>query len=277
MCWSFSSTQASLVPNGSSSVLVLSACAKAVCRVYVRISLPPIVQLASRPRTAGLCCASSIWAELADVARFAALKTFVQWAHRMGVVSGSRTHAGTLPADRGASAAAAPAASPASAATSPLASSVEPPVRGAVVPQAAAGVPSPATVSPSHVSAAEVTGAIGNPLPSETAAGVVRGVGWPWWCSPDRTVVWGGDNPVGEFREPALSPHRLQLLKLRVGRTDGSGLLQCCRPSQASCNKEGDEVRLLELEGFDYSDVEVGYDPPLLLEVWVQGDLLEVD
>ena len=111
MCWSFSSTQASLVPNGGSSVLVLSACAKAVCRVYVRISLPTIVQLASRPRTTGLCCASSIWAELTDVARFAALEAFVQWAHRKGVVSGSRAHEGTLPADRGASAAAAPAAS----------------------------------------------------------------------------------------------------------------------------------------------------------------------
>ena len=60
MWWSFYSTQASLVPNGGSSVLVLSACAKAVCRVYVRISLPTIVQLASRPRTTRLCCASSI-------------------------------------------------------------------------------------------------------------------------------------------------------------------------------------------------------------------------
>ena len=174
MCWSFSSTQASLVPNGRSSVLVLSACAKTVCRVYVRISLPPIVQLASRPRTPGLCCASSIWAELADVARFAALETFVQWAHRMGVVSGSRIREGTLPADRGTSAAAAPAAS---AATSPPASSVEPPVRGPIVPQATAGVPFPAIVSLSHVSAAEVTGAIGNSPDSETVAGVVGGVG----------------------------------------------------------------------------------------------------
>ena len=65
MCWSFSSTQASLVPNGGSRVLVLSACAKAVCRIYVPISLPTIVQLASRPRATGLCCAPSIWAELA--------------------------------------------------------------------------------------------------------------------------------------------------------------------------------------------------------------------
>ena len=194
-------------------MLVLSACVKAVCRVYVRISLPPIVQLASRPRTTGLCCASSIWAELADVARFTALEAFVQRAHRMGVVRGSRTREGTLPADRGTSAAAAP-----SSATSPTVSSVEPPVRGPVVPQAAAGVPS-------HVSAAECTGAIGEPPPSETAAGVVGVVGWPWWCSPDRTVAWGGDNSVGEFREPALSPHRLQIFKLRVGRTDGSGLL----------------------------------------------------
>ena len=78
----------------------------------------------------------------------------------MGVVSESGTRESTLPADRGDSAA---AASAASAATPPPASSVEPPVRGTVVPQAAAGVPSPATVSPSHVSAAEVTGAIGTP------------------------------------------------------------------------------------------------------------------
>ena len=189
MCWSFSSTQASLVPNGGSSGLVLSACAKAVCRVYVRISLPTIVQLAPRPRTTGLCCASSIWAELADVARLAALKAFVQWAHRMGVVSEGRAREGTLPAGRGASAAAAPAAS---AATLPLASSVEPPVCGAVVSQAAAGVPSPATVNPTHACAAEVTGAIREPPPSETAAGVVEGVGWLWWCSPDRTLAWGG-------------------------------------------------------------------------------------
>ena len=183
----------------------------------------------------------------------------------MGVDSGSRTRKGTLPADRGASAAAAPAAS---AASPPPASSVEPPVLGAVVPQAAAGVPSPATVSPPHVCAAEVTGAIGTP-PSETAAGVVGAVGWPWWYSPDRTVAWGGDDPVGEFREPALSPHRLQLLKLRVGRTDGSGLLRRCRLSQASCDEELEKDRLLELEVLNYSDVEVGYDPPFPLEGWV--------
>ena len=192
----------------------------------------------------------------------------------MGVVSGSRTREGTLPADREASGAADPAVS---AAAPPPASSVEPPVRGVVVPQAAAGVPSPATVSPSHVSAAGVTSAIGTPPPFETAAGVVGGVDWPWWCSPDRTVAWGGDNPVGEFRDPALSPHRLQLLKLRVGRTDGSGLLLRCRLFQASCDEEGDGDRLLELEGFNHSDVEVGYDPPLLLEGRVQSDLLEVD
>ena len=189
MCWFSSSKQASFVPNGGSSVLVLSVCAKAVCRVYVRISLPPIVQLASRSRTPGLCCASSIWAELADVARFAALETFVQWAHRMGVVSVSRTREGTLPADRGTSTAAAPAAS---AATSPPASSVEPPVRGPIVPQAAAGVPSPATVSPSHVSAAEVTGAIGTPPPPKPPLAWWGVWGEPWWCSPDRTVAWGG-------------------------------------------------------------------------------------
>ena len=188
MCWSFSSTQASLVPNGGSTVLVLSACAKAVCRVYVRISLPTIVQLASRSRTTGLCCASSIWAELADVARFAALKAFVQWAHRMGVVSGSRTREVILPADRGASAAAAPAAS---VATPPPASSVEPPVRGAVVPQAAAGVPSPATVSPSHVSTAEVTGAIGTPPPPPKPPLAW----WGMWAGPGgapQTEPWPG-------------------------------------------------------------------------------------
>ena len=77
----------------------------------------------------------------------------------MGMVRGSRTREGTLAADRGTSAAAAPAAS-----SLPV-SSVEPPVRGPVVPQAAAGVPSPATVSPSHVSAVKCTGAIGEPPP----------------------------------------------------------------------------------------------------------------
>ena len=192
----------------------------------------------------------------------------------MGMVRGRRTREGTLAADRGTSAAAAPAAS---SAASPPVSSVEPPVRRPVVPQAAAGVPSPATVSPSHVSAVKCTRAIGEPPPSETTAGVVGVMGWPWWRSPERTVAWGGDHPVGEFREPALSPHRLQLFQLGVGRPDGSGLFGRCRLSQASCNEEGDEVRLFKLEGFDYSDVEVGYDPPLLLEGWVQGDLLEVD
>ena len=209
------------------------------------------------------------------MARFAALKTFVQWAHRMGVVSGIQTREGTLSADREASVAAATAAS---VATPPPASSVVPPVRGAVVPQAAASAPSPATVSPSHVSDAEVTGAIRTPPPPETAAGVVGGVGWPCWCSPDRTVAWGGGiTQLASSANPALSPHRLQILKLRVGRTDGSGLLRRCRLSQASCDEEADEDWLLELEGFNYSDVEVGYDPPLLLEGWVQGDLLEVD
>ena len=192
----------------------------------------------------------------------------------MGMVRRSRTREGTLAADRRTSAAAAPAAS---SAASPPVSSVEPPVRGPVVPQAAAGVPSPATVSPSHVSAVKCTSAIGEPPPSETTAGVVGVVGWPWWCSPEKTVAWGGDNPVDEFREPALSPHRLQLFQLGVGRPDGSGLFGRCRLFQASCNEEGDEVRLFKLEGFDYPDVEVGYDPPLLLEGWVQGDLLEVD
>ena len=105
----------------------------------------------------------------------------------MRVVSGSRTREGTLPEDRGASAAAAPADS---AATPPPAFSVEPPVRGAVVPQAAADVPSPATVRPSHVCAAEVTDAIGTPPPSETVAGVV-GV----WAGPGgapQTKPWPG-------------------------------------------------------------------------------------
>ena len=107
----------------------------------------------------------------------------------MGMVRGSRTREGTLAADRGTSAVATPAAS---SAASPPVSSVEPPVRGPVVPQAAAGVPSPATVSPSYVSAVKRTGAIGEPPPSETTAGVVGVVGWPWWCSPERTVAWRG-------------------------------------------------------------------------------------
>ena len=254
-------------------MLVLSACVKAVCRVYVRIPLPPIAQLTSWPVQLA-SAVSSIWAELADVARFTALETFVQRAHRMGMVRGSRTREGTLAADRGTSAAAAPAAS---SAASPPVSSVKPPVRGPVVPQAAAGVPSPATVSPSHVSAVRCTSAIGELPPSETTAGVVGVAGWPGGAPQREPWPGGGDNPVDEFREPALSPHRLQLFQLGVGRPDGSGLFGRCRLSQASCNEEGDEVRLFKLEGFDYSDVEVGYDPPLLLEGWVQGDLLEVD
>ena len=34
---------------------------------------------------------------------------------------------------------------------------------------------------------------------------------------------------------------------------------------------------MLALKGLHYSDVEVGYDLPLLVQGWVQGDLLEVD
>ena len=105
---------------------------------------------------------------------------------------------------------------------------------------------------------------------------------WGVWADPGgapqtEPCPEGGDDPVGEFREPALTPHCLQLLKLRVGRTDGSGLLRRCRLSQASCDEEGDEDRLLELEGLHYSDVEVGYKSPFLLEGWVQVDLLDVD
>ena len=87
----------------------------------------------------------------------------------------------------------------------------------------------------------------------------------------------GGDDPVGEFREPTLAPHRLQLLELRVGCTDGSGVFRRCRLFQASCDEEGDKDRLLELEGLHYSNVDVEYDLPFLVEGWVQDDLLEVD
>ena len=156
-------------------MLVLSACVKAVCRVYVRIPLPPIAQLTSRPVQLA-SAVSSIWAELADVARFTALETFVQRAHRMGMVRGSRTREGTLAADRGTSAVAAPAAS---SAASPPVSSVEPPVRGPVVPQAAAGVPSPATVSPSHVSAVKCTSAVENPPPPKPPP-----AWWGLWAGP---------------------------------------------------------------------------------------------
>ena len=45
------------------------------------------------------------------------------------------------------------------------------------MPRPAAGVPSPVAVSPSHVCAAEVAGAAGEKPTSETAAGVVGGVG----------------------------------------------------------------------------------------------------
>ena len=104
----------------------------------------------------------------------------------MEVVRGRRTREGTLPPNREALTVAALAAS---AAAPPPTSPTKSPVCGAVVPRTAAGVPSPATVSPSHVCAAEVTGATGTPPPSAIAAGVVGGVGWPWWRSPDRTVV----------------------------------------------------------------------------------------
>ena len=143
-------------------MLALSACAKAVCRVYVRIRLPTDVQFAPRPQTAGLCCSSTIGAELADMVQLAALKAFVQWANHMGVVRGNRTREGTLPANRGTSAAAAPVAF---AAAPPPVAPVEPPVRATVVLRVAAGVPSPAIVSSSHVCAAEVTGATGSPSP----------------------------------------------------------------------------------------------------------------
>ena len=97
------------------------------------------------------------------------------------------------------------------------------------------------------------------------------------WCSPDHAVAWGGNDPVGEFREPALAPHRLQLFELGVGRAGASSLLRRCRLSQASRDEESDEDRLLELESLHYSDGEVGDDLPLLLESCLQGDLLEVD
>ena len=88
----------------------------------------------------------------------------------MGVVSRSRSREGTLPADRGALAAAAPAAS---AATPPPAFPVEPPIRGGVVPGATAGVPSPVTVSPSHICAAEAPAPLeSSPLPKPPLA---------WW------------------------------------------------------------------------------------------------
>ena len=102
--WSFPSTQASLIPNGGSSVLMFSAYAKTVCQVYVRILLPTVVRLAPRSQAADLSwCMFSIGAQLADKARIAALKAFVQWANRIGVPVGSRTREGTLPANRGAS------------------------------------------------------------------------------------------------------------------------------------------------------------------------------
>ena len=121
----------------------------------------------------------------------------------MGVVSRSRTREDTLPADRGASTAAAPAAS---AAAPPPASPVERPVGEAVVPQLAAGVPPPATVSPSHVCAAEVTGAIGTPPSSETVAGVVGG-----WAGPGgapQTEPWpgGGMTQSASSANPPFPP-----------------------------------------------------------------------
>ena len=225
-------------------MLVLSACAKAVCRVYVRISLPTVVRLMPRPQTAGISwCAPSIGAELAYMARLAACKAFVQWANCRGVVRGSQTRKVTLPADRGASVAAAAAAS---VATPPPASPVGPPIRGALVPRPAVGVPSPATASPSHVCAAEVAGAAGEIPPPKPPLAWWRG-GLALVAPPRLNRGLGGNGPVGEFRKAALAPHRLELLELSVGRTDGSGLLRRYRLSQASCNEEGNEGRLLEL------------------------------
>ena len=169
------------------------------------------------------------------MARLAALKAFVQWENRTGVIRGSQTRKGTLPADRGASVAAAPAAS---ATTPPPASPVGPPVCGAVVPRPAVGVPSPTTVSPSHVCAAEVAGAAGETPPPKPPLAWWRG-GLALVTPPRPNRGLGGNDPVGEFREPALAPHRLELLELSVGRTDSSGLLRRYRLSQASCDEEG--------------------------------------
>ena len=205
-CWSFPPTQASLIPNGCSSGLVLSACANAVYRVYIHISIPPVVRLAPRPQTAGLSwCASSIRAELADMARFTALKAFVQWENRMGVVRGSRTREETLPVNREASAATTPVAC---AAAPPPASPVGLPIRGAVVPRLATGVPSPppAAESPSHICAAEVAVAAGGNPTSETSAGVVGRVGWPW-CAP-QAEPWPGGRmaQLASSANPPLPP-----------------------------------------------------------------------
>ena len=85
------------------------------------------------------------------------------------------------------------------------------------------------------------------------------------------------NDPVGEFGEPSLAPHRFQFLQFGVGRADGPGLLRSCRLSQAARDDEGDEDRLRELDGHDYADVEVRDDLPFLPGGWVQSDLLEVD
>ena len=241
--WSFSSTQASLVPNGSSGVFVLLACAKSVCRIYVRISLPTVVQLTPRPRTAGFCCASSIGEELTDMARLAALKTFVQWENRMGVGHGSRTRGGTLLTNHGASAAATLAAS---------AAAPPPRVPGGTAHSWGRSAPAhrwrtlPRHRKPLSCMRCRSHRRHWKPPPLRNRCWRGGGVGWPWWHSPDRIVAWGGNDPVGEFREPTLALHCLQLLELSVGRTDGSGLLRRCRLSQASCDEEGDEDRLLE-------------------------------
>ena len=165
-----------------------------------------------------------------DMAQFAALKAVVQWANRMGVVRESRTRKGTLPVNRGVSAAAA---------------------RG-------------------------LRGHSASRVPGGTARLGGRSAPARRWRSQDQTAAWEGNDPVGKFRKHVLASRRLQLLELRVGRADGFGLLRRCRLSQASCDEEGDKDRLLELQGH-YSDVEVGYDLPLLVEGWVQGDLLGVD
>ena len=104
---------------------------------------------------------------------------------------------------------------------------------------------------------AEVAGAAGENSTSETAAGVVVGGRLALVELPRQDRRLRGNDLGGEFHGSTLAPNCLQLLELSVGRTESSGLFRRCRLSQASCDEEGDEDRLIELESLHHSNVEV--------------------
>ena len=159
------------------------------------------------------------------MARLAALEAFVQWAYRVWVIHGSRTCKGALPANRGASAAAPP--------------------RG-ICGRPTPSVPCGTARSWSRSALAHCWCALPRrrkPLPCTRCRscqrqrrkprlrnrrwrGVCVGGGLALMALPRPPWPEGENSPVGELREPALAPHRFQLLELGVGRADGSDLLR---------------------------------------------------